>query len=37
MTDAFSKVMTDNLEKRGILLPGSAHCESLESQKQKSV
>jgi len=35
MADAFSQVMTKNLEQRGILLPGVAHCDSLESQKKE--
>uniref|UniRef100_A0A1I8BNB3 Leucine carboxyl methyltransferase 1 n=1 Tax=Meloidogyne hapla TaxID=6305 RepID=A0A1I8BNB3_MELHA len=35
MNDNFSKVMLDNLNNRGIHLPGLAVCESLLTQKQR--
>uniref|UniRef100_A0A914LWB8 Leucine carboxyl methyltransferase 1 n=1 Tax=Meloidogyne incognita TaxID=6306 RepID=A0A914LWB8_MELIC len=35
MNDNFSKVMLDNLNNRGIHLPGLAVCESLSAQKQR--
>lgn len=35
MNDNFSKVMLENLNKRGILLPSLASCESLETQNKR--
>lgn len=35
MNDTFSKVMLENLNKRGILLPGLAFCENLETQNKR--
>ncbi|KAI1716248.1 leucine carboxyl methyltransferase domain-containing protein [Ditylenchus destructor] len=35
MTDNFSKIMLDNLNHRGIILPGLPACESLQSQKRR--
>uniref|UniRef100_A0A6V7UXC5 [phosphatase 2A protein]-leucine-carboxy methyltransferase n=1 Tax=Meloidogyne enterolobii TaxID=390850 RepID=A0A6V7UXC5_MELEN len=35
MNDNFSKVMLDNLNNRGIHLPGLAVCETLSTQKQR--
>lgn len=35
VSDSFGKVMEVNLHQRGILLPGLAACENLESQKKR--
>uniref|UniRef100_A0A914CK12 Leucine carboxyl methyltransferase 1 n=1 Tax=Acrobeloides nanus TaxID=290746 RepID=A0A914CK12_9BILA len=35
MTDKFSQIMTNNLNSRGIVLPGITACENLETQKQR--
>lgn len=35
MNDNFSKVMLNNLNHRGIALPGLGACESLETQKRR--
>uniref|UniRef100_A0A914GUF6 Leucine carboxyl methyltransferase 1 n=1 Tax=Globodera rostochiensis TaxID=31243 RepID=A0A914GUF6_GLORO len=35
MTDTFSKVMSNNLNSRGIHLPGLSACKSLQTQKQR--
>jgi hypothetical protein len=37
MVDTFSKVMLDNLNNRGILLPGLSTCKSLQTQKQRQI
>lgn len=37
MVDTFSKVMLDNLNNRGILLPGMAACKTLQTQRQRFI